>query len=146
MWYFKRFYEGLHKTLWGTTKKCEHENWDVKGYNVNSLQCSIIFYFGVKFYPGSLEKLFAELSKLFKLSIEHISYYFSRSTLLPYGNQVIDLDFKRFYWFLYHVKIGHYSINIYCILYIRVFDHDLEKLFITLRKFLFRKIAHQRGI
>ena len=60
------FYEGLHKTLWGTTKKCEHENWDVKGYNVNSLQCSIIFYFGVKFYPGSLETLFAELSKLFK--------------------------------------------------------------------------------
>ena len=29
LWYLKRFYEGikdLHKTFWGTTKKCENKN------------------------------------------------------------------------------------------------------------------------
>ena len=29
LWYLKRFYEGrkgLHKTSWGTTKKCENKN------------------------------------------------------------------------------------------------------------------------
>ena len=41
LWCLKKFYEGLHKTFWGTTKKCENKNlnwffhfvqdWDVKG-------------------------------------------------------------------------------------------------------------------
>ena len=26
LWCLKRFYEGLHKTFWGTTKKCENKN------------------------------------------------------------------------------------------------------------------------
>ena len=25
LWYLKRFYEGLHKTFWGTAKKCENK-------------------------------------------------------------------------------------------------------------------------
>ena len=26
LWCLKRFYEGLHKTFWGTTKKCKNKN------------------------------------------------------------------------------------------------------------------------
>ena len=32
LWYLKRFYEGrkgLHKTSWGTTKKCENKNFEL---------------------------------------------------------------------------------------------------------------------
>ena len=43
LWCFKRFYEGLkglHKTFWGTTKKCENKNLSWFLFYYNFLKCT----------------------------------------------------------------------------------------------------------
>ena len=41
LWYLKRFYEdlkGLHKTFWGTTKKCENKNSSLFSVQLSEMQ------------------------------------------------------------------------------------------------------------
>ena len=43
LWCLKRFYEdlqGLHKTFWGTTRKCENKNLTLFWFHCNSQKCT----------------------------------------------------------------------------------------------------------
>ena len=68
LWYLKRFYEGLHKTFWGTTKKCENKNFKVNFFSWSGIGMGWVVCETLQWTPGGKGLIF-EASSMFSLSI-----------------------------------------------------------------------------
>ena len=107
LWYLKRFYEdlkGLHKTFWGTTKKCENKNSSLFSVQLSEMQGA-----------GRVNKIFRHRIFIALFRIGHKRYWLmihgntpARYTNNPVGVYIVAIFITKFYHTQYLLKVASY--------------------------------------